>query len=218
MSLTAYSCIIPGEIDIIVSDDYFADFSPMQFCIVKKYEKLYEKEYDRFKDSDYTPYALPGKSKNIRIYSGLDREPNEFTPDDIDEYSIKEVLNYYQSLDNQDAELIFYRIDGYEKEVPKGLKFIGYDVGYLYGKGNNNGFSIICDCMFLCRWHGCDYEGVEFKKEFDMLNKYGLFDSNKDAISYLYHYLNQDFAEIGSFCIYEIYIPESIEFYTEKEV
>lgn len=31
MSLTIYNCIIPGEINIIVSDDYFADFSPMQF-------------------------------------------------------------------------------------------------------------------------------------------------------------------------------------------
>ena len=215
MSFTIYNCITIGEVNKITSDEYLFEYSPMQFCIVKKYEKLYEKEYDRFKDIDCTPYALPGKNKNIQKYNGINREPNEFTPDDMDEYSIEKVLNYYRTLDNQDIELIFYRIDGYEKKVPKGLKFIGYDIGYLYGKGNGDGFSIICDCMFLSRWHGCDYEGIEFKNEFDMLNENGLFDNKEEATSYLYHYINQDFAERGSFCIYEIYIPESIEYYNK---
>ncbi len=200
-----YQCYKTGEIKAIPADGNEWGYSLMQFCVVEKYDSLYEKELVRFGEN--TPYALPGKNKSIRVYKGIDREPWRFTPDDMDRYSEEDVLKYYRSLNNEDTELLFYRMAGYDSEKPEGLSFLGYDAGYLFGEGNGDGFSVICDCMFLSRWHGCDYEGTEFIKEFQKLNKNGLFDSEKDTIDYLYHYLKQDWAETGDFCIFEIYEP-----------
>ena len=207
MEAKIYICETIGEIKEISPNDYDWDYSPAQFCIVEKYESLYEKALARFKNNSL--YALPGKNKTIRLYNGIDREPLDYTPDDMDRYSKEEALQYYHGLDNRKLDLIFYRMAGSCRELPDGLTFIGYDVGYLFGKGYGDGFSSICDCMFLCRWHGCDAEGTEFIKEFNQLNKNGLFDTEEQAVDYLYHYLNQDWAETGDFCVFEIYEPVS---------
>ena len=186
MEAKIYICETIGEIKEISPNDYDWDYSPAQFCIVEKYESLYEKALARFKNNSL--YALPGKNKTIRLYNGIDREPLDYTPDDMDRYSKEEALQYYHGLDNRKLDLIFFRMAGSSRELPDGLTFIGYDVGYLFGKGYGDGFSSICDCMFLCRWHGCDAEGTEFIKEFNQLNKNGLFDTEKQAVDYLYHY------------------------------
>ena len=57
----------------------------MQFCIVNNYKDLYLKELPRF--SGTTPYAIPGENKPVREYTGIDREPDEYTPENFDEYS-----------------------------------------------------------------------------------------------------------------------------------
>ena len=205
MKVKIYQCYTIGDIKVLSPDEYEyqSNYSPAQFCIVEKYESLYEKALVRFKEN--TIYALPGKNKKIRVYNGIDREPLDYTPDEMDQFSMEEVLKYYNELDNKNLDLIFYRMAGYDKEIPDRLAFIGFDVGYLFGKTYGDGFSAICDCMFLCRWHGCDEDGTEFIKEFQQLNKNGLFDSEEQAVDYLYHYLSQDWAETGDFCILEIY-------------
>jgi hypothetical protein len=205
MNIKIYQCNKPKEIHIISPDDLQWGYSPMQFCIVNNYKDLYLKELPGF--SGTTPYAIPGENKPVREYNGIDREPDEYTPENFDEYSESEVLEYYHQLDDTNLELIFYRVSGYEYNIPENMTFLGFDVGYPYGKGCGDGFSAICDCMFLSRWHGCDEEGVEFIEEYQNLNENGLFDSREMAEKYLYHYLNQEWAELGDFCIFEIYKP-----------
>lgn len=205
MGIRIYQCSLPGQIKTITPDEYAWDYSPAQFCVVERYGSLYGKALPRFGED--TPYALPGKNKSIRPYKGIDREPSDHTPEDMDLYSAQEVLDYFRRLDDGNTELIYYRMAGYDSKLPEGLAFLGFDVGYLFGKGNGDGFSVICDCMFLCRWHGCDKEGTEFRKEFRQLNKNGLFDTEDQAVGYLYHYLDQGWAEIGDFCVFEIFEP-----------
>ena len=205
MSLKIYQCETESKIKIISQEDYPWEFTQSQFCIVEKYTSLYKKALNRFDQN--TPYALPGRDKEIRIYNGIDREPAEFTPDDMDQYSADEAMAYYKELNNDNLELLFYRMTGSEDEVPANMRFIGFDVGYPFGMGCGDGFSAVCDCMFLCRWHGCDDKGTEFLKEFQQLNENGLFDSAETAVNYLYHYLSLDWSERGYFCVFEIYEP-----------
>ena len=90
-----------------------------------------------------------------------------------------EMRETYQSLsDRNDLEVIFVRAAGSDADIPYGLHFLGYDVCYPPG---GDGFSAICDCMFLCRWHGCDEAGTEFTDDFMRLNENGLFDSKQEA-------------------------------------
>lgn len=49
------------------------------------------------------------------------------------------------------------------------------------------------------------YLSRDITEEFERLNENGLFDSKEYAVKYLYHYLSQDWAETGDFCILEIY-------------
>ena len=79
---------------------------------------------------------------------------------------------------------------------------MGYDI--CYPVDCSGGFSIICDCMFICKWHGCDTDGTRFIEDFNKLNEYGLFDTVDDAYRYMVKYLNEDWSEKGRYCIYEI--------------
>lgn len=204
MSITIYSCTVPGIIETISTEESEAPIVSSQYCVVYKYENLYEKAIPRFGQN--TPYALPGINKNMRIYNGIDREPWVHTPDDFDEYSEKDVVQFRDSLPQKDdLELLYIKMADCGDFVPENMSFLGYDAAYPFGRGSGDGFSAICDCMFLCRWHGCDKEGVEFSQEFERLNDNGLFDKKEDAIKYLYHYLNQGWADTGEYCIYEIY-------------
>ena len=104
MEAKIYICNTIGEIKEISPNDYNWDYSPSQFCIVEKYESLYEKALVRFKDNSI--YALPGKNKAIRVYKGIDREPLDYTPDDMDRYSKAETLQYYNGLDNRKLDFL----------------------------------------------------------------------------------------------------------------
>lgn len=209
MSYTLYSCENPGEIIQTSTDEYLYPIIPSQFCIVYKYDSLYNRILPRFNNVKDTPYALPAERKPIRLYNGIDREPCDNTPCDFDRYSHEDAKLYYRLLletkDAKDIELIFIRIDGCSNKIPEGMTFLGYDIAYPFTCEYSDGFSIICDCMFLCRWHGCDASGTEFVDDFALLNDNGLFDRKEEACNYLYHYLNQDFAETGDYLIYEIY-------------
>ena len=75
------------------------------------------------------------------------------------------------------------------ESIPQGLDFLGYDACYT---PDSDGFSAICDCMFLCRWHGCDETGMAFADDFGRLNTHGLFRSKRETEDYLCRYLMQE--------------------------
>ena len=202
MSIIIYNCDTPGIINPISLSQEDASFPFSQYYIVEKYEYLYETNLKRFGSAD-TPYALPGLGKSPKPYYGFDREPITYTPDDAAKLSFAEISAVFDSLpDNENCEIIDVSIADSGSDKPNGMSFLGYDVCYPL---DGDGFSSICDCMFLCRWHGCDENGTEFISEFGKLNENGLFNSKEEAIQYLYHYLSQDWAETGEFCIVEIY-------------
>ena len=101
-----------------------------------------------------------------------------------------------------DYEVIHFRAVGCDEVYPRDYAFLGYDVGYP--ASNTEAYSIICDCMFICRWHGCDEEGTLFVDDFSKLNENGLFDSSNDAYNYMVKYLNEDWSEKGDYYIYEV--------------
>lgn len=49
------------------------------------------------------------------------------------------------------------------------------------------------------------YLSRDITEDFERLDGNGLFDSKEYAVKYLYHYLTQDWAETGDFCVLEIY-------------
>ena len=120
----------------------------------------------------------------------------------------KDSAHEYMSLfsDAEKYELIWTRISGSQATIPDEFRFIGYDISYL--PDEQGAFSIICDCMFICRWHGCDEAGTEFAAEYSKLNTNGLFSSFTDAYLYMVHYLSQDWSERGRYGIFEIYADE----------
>lgn len=205
MNFVIYSCKNFGEIIKLSADEYQGPFVSSQFCIVKKYETLYKDALPRFEKHENTPYALPAKEKMMRVYKGIDREPLEYTPDDFHEHAPENAIEFFASISKQDVELLFIRVAGCDDKIPDGFTLLGYDAAWVFGHGICDGFSAICDCMFLCRWHGCDNEGTEFLSEFQKLNRNGLFNSAEETDEYLIHYLSQDWAEQGEYCIYEIY-------------
>lgn len=205
MPITLYHCGFANSYnadkkitELSVSNDD-TDFLFSKACIVYKYEYLYRRESGRF--DDHTPYALPGKDKRMKIYNGFDRNPQDHTPDAALSYN--EIQKRFCSLsDNCNLEVIFVKVTDSDSTVPDGLTFLGFDVCFT---PDGDGFSAICDCMFLCRWHGCDESGTEFAENFAALNDNGLFDSKQQAERYLYRYLSREWAEMGNFCIAEIY-------------
>lgn len=200
---------------------------PAQFSTVKKYNILYEEELPRFRKNPVNFYALPFFDTPQKIYNGLGKmgledydEPKEnlseeqietlllFEEDDL--YSEKLMISesdaeFYRNLfsDGDDYELIWTRITGSNETPPDGYHLIGYDV--TYPPYSNGAFSIICDCMFICKWHGCDENGTHFLDDFAKLNEDGLFDNKEDAYVYMVKYLNEDWSERGEYGIFEIY-------------
>lgn len=107
---------------------------------------------------------------------------------------------------SEDYELIWARIYGAEDTVPDGYRSLGFDVTYMpYTCGL---FSMINDCMFIVRWHGCDEHGTLFLDDFAKLNENGLFDRPEDALAYMVKYLHEEWAENGEYGIFEIYAKE----------
>ncbi|NMP37540.1 MAG: hypothetical protein GX051_05375 [Clostridiales bacterium] len=136
----------------------------------------------------------------------LNPSVKELSTDDIERLMLdeKSALVFLNSCNNADRyELAWSKISGSNENIPNGYKFIGYDISYP--PSCNGAFSIICDCLFICRWHGCDEAGTLFRDDFNKLNSNGLFDCFSDAYDYMIKYLNQDWTERGEYGIFEVY-------------
>lgn len=208
MNTVYYECCKTG----IITEIYDYPACQSLFCTEKLYGKLYAEELPRFRKNPVNIYALPYDEKPWKFYRGIGRM-GIAEISDIDEsicFSENQMLDYMKLCENhEDYELMFVRLSGSDDDIPKDYSFIGYDIAYP--PESDGGFSIICDCMFICRWHGCDYEGTEFADDFSRLNDNGLFDSWQSAYEYMVHYLNQNWTERGIFGIYEIYSKNNLE-------
>lgn len=198
-----------------------------QFVTVKKYGVLYAEELPRFRKQPLNIYALPYHEQPSKIYCGTgrmgldlgDKHHKNLTDTQkqiakklIDDFNFadalmktedtaKQFISLFKKSDN--FELIWVRNSGLNSNVPDGYDFIGYDISYPCDYSGS--FSIICDCMFICRWHGCDEEGTLFLPDFKKLNANGLFNDWQSAYDYMVKYLNEDWTERGVYCILEIF-------------
>ena len=224
MKPTIYECVEPG---IISEKDACW---PSSFAIVKKYPILYAEHLKWFKKHISKHISgLPFDNTPDKFYRGADREGtsvyglynSEFRSkrSALEEQTITRLLENDNELsivaDEADAvllhgllqkrneyELIYARPVGSSDDYPENYHFMGYDI--CYPVDCSGGFSIICDCLFICKWHGCDTDGTRFIEDFNKLNEYGLFDTVDDAYRYMVKYLNEDWSEKGRYCIYEI--------------
>lgn len=201
---------------------------PARFLAVKKYEILYREELSRFRTNPLHIYGLPYYDMPEKSYYGVGRDGHplfgnpkkDLTKDQksflyqLQNFSIhfdeavakseSSMIAYLDLYENcEDYEIIWTKIHGSDENVPSGYRFIGYDVSYP--PEQNEAFSMICDCMFICRWYGCDEDGTLFQESYDKLNEYGLFDDAELAYAYMMKYLSQDFSEKGTFGIFEVY-------------
>lgn len=198
-----------------------------QFVTVKKYDILYAEELPRFRKHPLNIYALPFATKPSKIYRGTGRmglclghshrklltgAQKELVKKFYDDCSIADELMQTEATaqrfislfkGSNKYELIWVRNSGTKREAPDGYDFSGYDISYPCDFSGS--FSIICDCMFICCWHGCDQEGTFFLPEFNKLNANGLFNDWQSAYDYMVKYLSEDWTERGEFCILEIF-------------
>ena len=220
MKPTLYTCDETGR---IFEQNYFY---PATFCVLRRYEPIYKQNLPRFSCPKQI-YALPFEKKPFKVYLGTDREG-------ASEYSLgirsdltdgeRALLERMREQSGElgamlrseadaelfrgmleaaeEYELIHARCAGSDEPYPEDYEFLGYDVSYPVDCGG--AFSIICDCMFICRWHGCDDEGTLFQEDFDKLNENGLFSLFDDAYAYMVKYLNEDWSERGDYSIFEI--------------
>ena len=213
MNAICYECYETGKI----TEKETA--SAAQFSTVKKYDILYAEELPRFQKEPVHIYGLPFGERPEKIYNGTGRMGlnymNDYKSgltgaekelaqrigdDDVfanrmmrQEASALQYLRLFQ--DAEKFELIWVRSSGAQDGIPAGYTFIGYDISYPCAYDGS--FSIICDCMFICRWHGCDAEGTLFASDFRKLNRNGLFDAWQDAYDYMVKYLNESWTERG---------------------
>ena len=177
-----------------------------QFVTAKKYEILYAEELRRFKKQPRGIYALPFDALPSKIYNGTGRmgldlgnkERKNLTDlqkqlyekffDDFNfadelmqtEDTALQFLSLFEESDQY--ELIWVRNTGTKCAPPDGYDFIGYDISYP-----------------------CDYSGIRFMPAFHKLNANGLFDDWQSAHDYMVKYLNEDWTERGTYCIFEIF-------------
>lgn len=198
---------------------------PSRFSVVKKYPLLYA-AYREQREKIRPFYGHPYTEQIKKAYYGTDRSGGCLFRDDLKkktglrakmlllrlrrETSFKAGLkteadaNRYLELQEhpEEYEIIHTRIAGTTGFYPRNYAFLGYDVSYMTDADGT--FSIICDCLFLPQWHGCDEDGTLFAGDYAKLNENGLFSSWDDAYAYLVRYRNEDWSEMGEFAIYEV--------------
>ncbi|MBO5047111.1 MAG: hypothetical protein J6D19_01725 [Clostridia bacterium] len=201
---------------------------PARFLAVKKYEILYRTELPRFRTAPYHIYGLPYGDVPKKQYHGVGRDGHLLFSqakkhltqeqetllhslqnflvhfDETIAGSEDTMLAYLDMYENcEEYEVIWTRIYGSEEKIPFGYRFLGYDISYP--PEQNEAFSMICDCMFICRFRGCDEDGTLFQEDFQKLNEHGLFDDVETAYTYMMKYLSQDFGDKGTYGIFEVY-------------
>ncbi len=181
------------------------------FCIVEKYDYVYQKELPRFnRVPGKKPYGLPYGDKPEKVYLGIGNLSSETAAQKYPFYydsclkSEEEVIEIRNKLFSEEhCEAVWFKVYGSDAAAPGGYEFCGYDI--TFAPDINGAFSMINDCMFICKWHGCDEEGTAFRDHFAALNDNGLFDDVETALSYMRLYLSFDWSERGEYCICGIY-------------
>ena len=210
MNIILFSC---NETNVITEEPY--EEISAGFCIVEQYDYVYQKELPRFnKVPGIKPYGLPYGDQPKKKYFGIGNLSFEKVAQNYNFYldsclkAENEVIEIRNTLFSEEhCDVVWFRVYGSDAVAPYGYKSCGYDV--TYEPDLNGAFSIINDCMFICRWHGCDDEGTAFQPYFEALNDNGLFNDVETAISYMKYYLSFEWSERGEFCICEIFRKQS---------
>lgn len=198
---------------------------PSRFSVVKKYPQLYA-AYREQKENIRPFYGHPYTERPEKDYNGTQREgpdvfhgelreANSFREKRLIRRIMHECRRHAALRTEADAERVFdmlqhpeqyeiihTKVAGSGDAFPQDWTFLGYDVSYEVGF--DGAYSIVCDCLFLPQWHGCDAEGTQFSEDFRKLNENGLFSSWDDAYAYLVKYRNEAWSEMGWFGIYEV--------------
>lgn len=209
--MTLFSCY---ETNVITEEPY--EEISAGFCIVEKYDYVYQKELPRFnKKPGNKPYGLPYGDKPKKMYLGIGNLSSEIATQNHNFYldsclkaenEVIEIRNILFSKEH--CDVVWFKVYGSDAIAPNGYESCGYDITYV--PDINGAYSIINDCMFICKWHGCDDEGIAFQDYFAALNDNGLFNDVETAISYMKHYLGFEWSERGEFCICEIFRKKEI--------
>jgi len=176
------------------------------FCFVGNFDYEYQKSLPKFKKNNFKAYGLPYEDLPIKKYLGIGIKPDENISNNEENVltSEDEAITLINILDKPDiCDVVWFKIHTSLSAIPKGYRFYGYDITYI--PGIHGAFSIINDCMFICKWHGCDEDGTVFLQHYTRLNENGLFNTVIEAIDYMKYYLSFDWSERGEFCICEIF-------------
>lgn len=194
----------------IINNDIYEDVSA-GFCIVEKYNYVYTKELPRFNQiQGEKPYGLPCNIQPQKIYAGIGNISHENQSQKHMFYiencfkSENEVNKIKDTLFSKEiCDVVWFRVYGSNAVPPDGYVSCGYDV--TFPPEFDGAFSIVNDCMFICKWHGCDEDGLAFQKYYESLNDNGLFDNVELAVAFMKSYLSFGWSEKGEFCICEIF-------------
>lgn len=206
-----FSC---NETNVIMEEPY--EEISAGFCIVEKYNYVYQKELPRFnKMPGIKPYGLPYGDKPKKMYLGIGNLSSAIASQNHTFYLVSclksesEVIEIRNTLFTKEhCDVVWFKVYGSDALPPDGYVFCGYDI--TFPPEFDGAFSIINDCMFISKWHGCDDEGIAFQDYFAALNDNGLFDDVETAISYMKYYLSFEWSERGEFCICEIFRKNEI--------
>jgi hypothetical protein len=111
------------------------------------------------------------------------------TLDDLPFYSLEEMQNVYDLIENkQDYEILKISEN---KEIPSD-KTLGFDIGYIGG----DFFSAIADVAIKPLWHPPDFDDMEdIVQHLKCLNQFCLFDTYERAKAYRQTYLSKEWGE-----------------------
>ena len=216
-----YECLNTGKVTEISQEQEAV------FCTAMRYDLLYAMEYPRFSKNPIPIYGLPYHEKPEKSYFGFDRHGlcgfdekktvlsdgqrklSEFVKEqDENGDQLMHTLDHAEFFcsifaHEEQYEILWCRPEGSDEPAPNGFFSMGLDVGYT--PCCEGGFSILCDTLFLCRWHGCDREGTLFRDDYERLNDYGLFSLVSDAKLFMEKYFAQPWTERGRVGIFEVF-------------
>lgn len=140
-----------------------------------------------WQDSNPEAYKNSEAKKQLAIYE--DRNTPTDTLDDLCFYSLDEIKNVYDLIENKaDYEIL----EIIENEVETVDKTIGFDIGYIGG----DFFSTIADTAIKPLWHPPDFDDMsDIIEQLKLLNDYCLFDDYTKAKAFRELYLTKEWGE-----------------------